>query len=254
MNAIANIVAGVMSAMPRVTGVMERRILVNCRVRLEVLQGILPAPFRPKFVRGWGMAGICMIRLRGIRPIGLPEWCGIGSENAAHRIAVEWDESDGAHEGVFIPRRDTNSRANLLLGGRVFPGVHHRAKFDVWESPNRFRVGFTSDDQSNWVKFVGRITDEWPAGSVFASLDEASAFFERGGCGWSPNSCGDAVEGMRLNCADWRMEPLLAERVESSFFQDRERFPVGSVEFDSALLIRNVAHEWESLGRMQYEK
>ena len=35
---------------------------------------------------------------------------GIRTENVAHRFAVEWDGDDCTQVGVFIPRRDTNSR------------------------------------------------------------------------------------------------------------------------------------------------
>src|ERR1700730_7686708 len=103
---------------PVVRGVIDRRILVNYRVDADVLAGILPAPFRPKLVQGMGMAGVCLIRVKGIRPVFLPRMIGISSENAAHRIAVEWNQGGEAREGVFIPRRDTSSRLNVLLSGR----------------------------------------------------------------------------------------------------------------------------------------
>jgi len=46
----------------------------------------------------------------------MPEAVGFSSENAAHRIAVLWDDEQGVtREGVFIPRRDTNSPVNYLL-------------------------------------------------------------------------------------------------------------------------------------------
>jgi hypothetical protein len=35
--------------------------------------------------------------------------------------------------------------------------------------------------------------------------------------------------------------------VESTFFLDEERFPPGSVEFDSALIVRDIPHEWRRL-------
>jgi len=116
---------------PVIRGLIERRILVNYRVDPAVLASLLPLPFRPKLVHGFGMVGICLIRLRSIRPRGLPAWLGISSENAAHRAAVEWEENGVIHQGIFIRRRDTNSRLNSLAGGRLFPGLHHHAQFTV---------------------------------------------------------------------------------------------------------------------------
>jgi hypothetical protein len=72
-----------------IRGVIARRILVNYRVDPDVLARVLPTPFWPEMVCGLG-AGICLIRLKQIRPWFLPSFCGVSSENVAHRIAVEW--------------------------------------------------------------------------------------------------------------------------------------------------------------------
>src|SRR5262245_30581008 len=140
--------------MPAVRGVIERRMLVNFRCNPEVLARILPAPFRAKLVHGWGMAGICLIRLAGIHPAFLPALGGLTSENAAHRIAVEWDDDGETREGVFIPRRDTNSVLNRLAGGKIFPGVHHAAEFRVWETGERFKLEMRSGDGAAFVRLL----------------------------------------------------------------------------------------------------
>ena len=44
-----------------------------------------------------------------------------------------------------------------------------------------------------------------------------------------------------------QIEPLLLESVYSTYFADEARFPQGSVEFDSAFLMRNIPHEWQSV-------
>src|SRR5438132_3356623 len=97
---------------PLIRGVIDRRILVNYRVAPDVLARQLPAPFRPRLVHGFAMVGICLIRLREVRPAFVPAWLGIHSENAAHRVAVEWDQDGAVREGVYIRRRDTSSRFN----------------------------------------------------------------------------------------------------------------------------------------------
>ena len=57
---------------PAISGQIDRRILVNFRVAPDALEKILPAPFRPQLYRGYGIAGICLIRLRYVRPRFLP--------------------------------------------------------------------------------------------------------------------------------------------------------------------------------------
>src|SRR5476651_2639127 len=84
---------------PVIRGIIDRRILVNYRVEPDILARLLPRRFRPKLVNGSGMAGVCLIRLKHIRPRFLPSFLGISSENAAHRIAVEWDENGQTKEG-----------------------------------------------------------------------------------------------------------------------------------------------------------
>jgi hypothetical protein len=117
--------------LPTMCGTIERRLLVNYRVDPAVLQAVLPEPFRPWLVDDCGVAGVCLIRLGSLRPVGLPAWIGPTTENAAHRIAVERDGDNGICRGVFIPRRDTSSRVTHLVGGRLFPGEHHHADFRV---------------------------------------------------------------------------------------------------------------------------
>ena len=57
---------------PVMRGVIDRRILVNYHVDLAVLAPLLPAPFRPKAIHGVGMVGICLIRLKRLRPAFFP--------------------------------------------------------------------------------------------------------------------------------------------------------------------------------------
>jgi hypothetical protein len=39
--------------------------------------------------------------------------------------------------------------------------------------------------------------------------------------------------------------PLFVERVETSFFENPEHFPAGAIALDSALLMRDIPHEWQ---------
>jgi len=235
---------------PVIRGIIDRRILVNFRVDALVLARQLPAPFRPKLVNGKGMAGVCLIRLKNIRPRFLPSFLGISSENAAHRIAVEWDQDGETKEGVFIPRRDTSSRLNTLAGGRLFPGVHNHATFDVREKDDHYRIELDSDDHQTHVLIESRVAQELSAGSVFASVKEASDFFERGSLGYSVTGETGHFDGLELRSLNWKVQPLAVDKVQSSFFENLRLFPAGSVEFDCALLMGGIEHEWHGRGRL----
>jgi hypothetical protein len=230
---------------PLIRGVIDRRILVNYRVTPDVLARQLPAPFRPRLVHGFGMVGICLIRLREVRPALLPAWLGVRSENAAHRAAVEWDQDGVTRQGVYIRRRDTSSRFNALVGGRLFPGIHKHARFQVRETAEHFEVALASDDGATRLSVVGDLCDRLPPGSLFGSLEEASRFFEGGAMGYSATPDPERFQGLELRCHTWHVDPLAVRDVASSYFDDRTLFPEGSISFDCALLMRGIVHEWQ---------
>ena len=230
--------------LPAISGIIDRRILANYRVAPECMAAALPAPFRPQLVNGYAIGGICLIRLKRVRPKMLPIPWGIGSENAAHRIAVQWDADGETKDGVYIPRRDTSSRLNSIAGGRIFPGAHHRAQFTVEETDDHFSVAMTSDDGDANVHVSGSVISDISASSVFNTLKSASDFFELGSLGYSDSNTVGKFDGLELQCGNWHVESLNVDTIQSSYFEDRSRFPTGSVEFDCALLMRNIVHQW----------
>jgi hypothetical protein len=226
---------------PTVHGYIERRILINFTAEPHVVQNILPKPFRPKLFNNKAIVGICLIRLKDIKPKGFPDFMGINSENGAHRIAVEWDEDGETKTGVYIPRRDTSLKLNALVGGRIFPGKHDQAEFDVKEADGNYHVGFISSDGTQ-ILIDAEIHETFPSNSVFKTLDNASRFFESSDLGYSPNR--NSLEGLRLKAYSWKVRPLNVQSVKSSFFENTEIFPEGSIQFDNALLMTDIEHEW----------
>lgn len=233
--------------LPIIQGTIKRRLLVNFRADPAVVQRVLPAPFRPKLHRGYAILGVCLIRLEKIRPRCVPSVLGLSSENAAHRIAVEWGDDAGLRcEGVFIPRRDTGSRLSRLAGGRVFPGEHHPAQFTVADDGGHIDLAMRSADGVVSVKVVGEDAYTLPATSCFGSLAEASAFFEGGSLGYSVTRDEGRLDGLHLRTKDWRVRALAVSEVRSSYFEDRRAFPPGAIEFDHALIMRDLPHEWHA--------
>lgn len=236
---------------PKIKGVIRRRLLVNYRASPGVVQRLLPAPFRPKRQGAYALVGICLIRLEQIRPVGSPALVGIASENAAHRIAVEWTDPAGvSQEGVYIPRRDSGSWLNRLAGGRLFPGEHHAARFTVSDQGGRIDFAMQSVDRSVAVKVVGSEADGLPAGSCFSTLSEASAFFEAGSVGYSARIDPTRSDGVALRTEGWKVRPLALTEIRSTYFEDDVKFPPGSIYFDHALIMRDIAHEWHGVDEM----
>lgn len=229
---------------PIIHGYIDRRILVNFTADPNAVLKIIPEPFKPKIYKGKAIVGICLIRLKHIKPKGLPDFIGISSENGAHRIAVEWEEGGAIREGVYIPRRDTSLRLNTFVGGRLFPGIHYWAKFNVVEANSTYHIDFVSSDNTS-ISIDAVATDHFASNSIFGTLENASSFFEKGAVGYSPNK--KEYEGLKLQAYTWKVRPLEVQNVHSSFFENETIFPKGSVQFDNALLMTGIEHEWSSV-------
>lgn len=236
-------------AITTLSGIITRRILLNYQVDPRVAARHLPHPFRPKLVRGHAIAGISLIRLERLRPRGLPSFAGLSSENAAHRIAVEWtDETGRLRRGVFVIRRDSDSAINALLGGTLFPGPQNLSLFSVQDWGNAIRIRVDADDFPDpLVELDAESCAAMPQGSVFDSLEDASAFFEAGCVGYSLSDDARSVEGLRMDTETWKAAPLKVHGVRSAYFDDPELFPPGGIRFDHALIQRDIAHSWHVL-------
>ena len=93
-----------------------------------------------------------------------------------------------------------------------------------------------------------------PDTSLFPSLAEAASFFSLGATGYSATRNSGHFHGMALRCLSWNIEPLEIEKAYSAFYDDRKVFPAGTIELDSALVMRNIAHEWHSRSDLYVSK
>jgi hypothetical protein len=166
------------------------------------------------------------------------------TENAAHRVAVEWEAERGRQSGVYIPRRDSNSAITVLAGGRLFPGEHHRASFDVHETARNLHVAFASTDGTAHVSVDIRVAEQLQGSALFVDLQEASDFFRGGSAGFSATRDSGRLEGLELRAGRWVVEPAEVISVYSSFFDDARLFPPGSATIDCALLMREIPVTW----------
>jgi hypothetical protein len=107
-------------------------------------------------------------------------------------------------------------------------------------------VSLRSDDGVTSLSLAGDLAADLQGGSVFGSLGEASAFFQAGSLGYSATPDPSRFQGLELRCEQWRIEPLAVSAVQSSCFDDRSVFPAGSIQFDCALLMRGIEHEWHA--------
>jgi hypothetical protein len=223
-----------MTIIHNVRAQLRRRLLISYRVDPAVAASLLPAGFRPQIVDGSAVAGVCVLGLESIRPSWVRRRWGLRSENAAHRVAVEWDGVDGVEKGVFIVERHSSAWHPVVFGGRLFPGVHRRARFRTDESGDRYALTMEAGGHS--LAADVEVGGDWSS-SLFATIDEASDFYRAGRVGWSPTRARHGVEPVALSTDAWEVEPARLHRVSSSFF---DALPAGSAVFDSVVVMRDI--------------
>jgi len=224
---------------PKLSATIQRRLLISYRVKPAALSFYLPKGLRPQIVDGSAVAGMCLIRLADVRPQFIKPKIGWKGENAAHRIAVEWDTDDGIQTGVFIPERHSNSILPVLAGGRIFPGKHVPAEFIVNETASQFQIKMTSLDTRLEVDV--ELTEDWNS-TLFPTLDAASAFYRESPVGWSPVMGNEKqVEGLKLSTDQWAVKAGKMNKLKSSFFDE-----IGSsnAKFDHVLVMQDVPVTW----------
>lgn len=219
----------------------ERRLLINYRLDPDTASSLVPKGLRPQLVDGYAVAGICLIRLGALRPDWVHADVGWRGEAAAHRVAVEWDDDEGTHDGVYIRERCSASWLPVAAGGRVFPGVHKHARFTVRESGDRFTVDMVSATATTHADV--ETTDEWSS-SLFPTIDDASRFFRKGEIGWSPARAENKLEGLRLQPTKWHVRAGTALSIRSSYF---DSLPAGSAHLDNILIMQDIPVRWRAV-------
>lgn len=238
---------------PTLQGIIARRILVNFRADPETVQAHVPSPLRLATIDDRAVVGVCLVRLENLSIKGFPALFTLSSENMAHRVAVQYRDGSHWRNGVFIWRRDTNHTLTQALGGRIFPGVQHGATFRVSESENGISLRVETRHGLADVSLRASIASQWPGSSIFGNLSEASRFFREGDCGYSCALDGRRLEGMRLHVPRWEMSPLAVELIDAAFFGSTGMLADGSVEFDSAFVMRRLPHEWHPIESISTE-
>jgi hypothetical protein len=104
-----------------------------------------------------------------------------------------------------------------------------------------------STDREVAVALEASTSPALPTASIFSSLSEASAFFERGSLGYSLTHTEGKLDGLKLQTRNWKVAPLDVSMVHSSYFSNKNSFPPGSVHFDHALIMRDISHEWHAV-------
>ena len=238
--------------LPVIRGVIDRRILVNYRVDPGVLAALLPAPFRPKLVAASGMVG----RLPDppearCGPRFLPPLAGDLLRERRPPRRRRMGRGGRRREGVFVPRRDTDSRLNRLGGRAALPRrplttPAFTVRGDGRPLPRRppQRRRRTS------LSVVGGVNAA-VAGGVGLRLARGGLRLLRGGlAGVLRDAPARPARGAGAAAPRWRVEPLAGRAGGVQLLRGPVALPAGVGRVRLALLMRGIDHEWHVRGEL----
>lgn len=227
------------------SGVCQRRISLNWCIDPELARRVLPDLFRPALFDGKCIVGIDILKLVEMRPLGFPALINVSMQNATPRIAVEWEEGGGTVTGTYVPFRWSATQLNKVLSSaRLFPAKFEHAYFQFEETSGQFRVSVIAGKYE--LHFEASETDNVEVKSILGSFQEVSNFHRDAKISYTPASETGTFDGLYLKTPAWRSMPLNMKSLSFNYVE--KLFP--GAEFDSALLMRNVKHEWHYIGSM----
>lgn len=218
-----------------VRGTLHRRLLVNAVVDPEEAARRVPDGVRPHVTAGGTVVGCCLLEIQHLRPARLPAGLGITLRAAAHRISVEWDDEAGARVvGVYVPDRRTDSRLAVALGGRWFPGVHHRARVGISATSAGFSWRIQDNGQFGIAVAVSVPQDE----VALAVRDPIGGTCLGATIGLSPDQSG-ALEAARMELQHRNAREVIVDDLDSAFISS-----FSTAALAPAYLMENIGVTW----------
>ena len=222
---LVDVVAPTTRSLGNIVGVIRHRLLVNRLADPAEVASRLPSGVRPHVTASGGViVGCCLIRIDSTRPWPVPKMFGSTLRAAAHRISVETGSEDSPTRAVYVPCRHTDSALPVMVGGRIFPGVHQRAEIDVaqtdrslaWSVRGRGPTPVDGGIDRFDIAVEADVTTETKATSDIAEIVVGTVL------GLSPKRSHGSLEGADMCLADLSAQRVELRTIESDFLDSFE--------------------------------
>ncbi|MDP5170606.1 MAG: DUF2071 domain-containing protein [Bacteroidia bacterium] len=234
-----------MKRLTQATGILEDMVLLNFRTDAEVLRRLLPQPFEPRLVDGFGLVGILLFRMRDLEcetTMGLPS---PPSEHVLYRIAVSWQQGARTHHGMYILRHEVNAKLPIQQRRRgLFPVAGRPVRWIRRPWAGSFEWTIKTKNRLR-LKVGGKFSKKFPGESVFESLDNASDFFARERSVVAPRYQKSIFTSTHFLPLHWSIKPLHIHTLQTDFSQLENLFPKGMIFFDSGLIWPQMPCRWQ---------
>lgn len=234
-----------MKRLTQATGILEDAVLLNFRTDIHVLNRILPPPFVPRLVDGYGLVGILMFKMRDLaceKNLGLPS---PPSDHVLYRVAVSWQHGMRTHHGMYLLRHEVNTRLNVRQRRKgLFPVAASPIRWHKTPGSEMFGWTLNTHNQTR-LKVRARLATAFPPGSVFDTLDQASLFFQKERAAIAPRFQQSIFAHTRFLPLNWKVKPLFIEALHTDMDQLGSLFPKEQIYFDSGLIWPRILCKWQ---------
>ena len=131
---------------PPLRGRCPRRALFTWKLDPVVARRLVPAPLRPKVLKGSAVGALDCLQLERFRPRLMPPALGLSMEMCTHVICVHWMQGDVRRDGLYVLRRDVQVRGLGRAAGLLLPGHPHPARIQVQEEAEGIHLALQSQD------------------------------------------------------------------------------------------------------------
>lgn len=231
---------------PTLEGTIERRLLISYRADPDIVRTHLPTGSRHTPSRATP-SSVSASSNSASTPPACPERSASGPSTArtATPSSTPTDNPPSTSPAETPTRRSSHPPA-----GDSSPAATTEPRITATEDEHNLRVTLDSRDDLIHVTVKAHPTDQLPGDSVFADPATASAFFEHADTGYSDTTRIDCLDALILETANWSATPLAVDEVDSSYFDNSDRFPEGSITLDHGLLMRDIHHTWHPQPRL----
>ncbi|MEZ5976330.1 MAG: hypothetical protein R3F17_01825 [Planctomycetota bacterium] len=234
---------------PPLRGRCPLRALFTWKLDPTACRRVIPAPLRPKVIRGHAVGVVDCMRIVGLRPRLMPRPLGLTMEIASHLIVAEWMDQGQLRNVLYVMRRDVQVRRLGRAAGLLLPGHPYPAKVRLDDEAHGLRFALASNDGHCQLDLDARVTDHWEHQDLFVGppyLIRMLGNRSGGFLGFDEQGHGSLVE---LDAQPEHITPLSVGRAHSSLFTGAA-FPAGTSIPDAAVMQRDLICRWTSRGKV----
>jgi Uncharacterized conserved protein (COG2071) len=193
-----------------------------------------------------GFAAIALVQTEGLRPSFAPARLGWSFFLSGYRIFVR-RAGQPSLRGLYILRSDTDRRSMVLLGNLLTHYRYRPAKVAVAEHRGQLEIEIRTANAEADLHVLADLESRpapLPAGSPFATLDEARRYAGPLPHTFSYDASSRSLVVVRATRAHWDPQPVTVDVRRATFF-DRGPFRNAEPVLANAFHVADVDYRWE---------